>query len=192
MIYFSQAGNFLVDTLGGLYILAVLLRLLFQLVRADFYNPVSQFLVRITNPLVLPLRRVIPAAGGIDWASVVLLIVLQVAKLALLLFINRATANFGGLIVLAFAQLVHLLVYTYLVAILIRVILSWINPYGDNPVSDLLYSLTEPMMQPARRLIPPISGLDLSPIAVLILLQLTLMLIVQPLLDMGQVLAFSP
>lgn len=192
MTYFSQAGNFLIDTIGGLYILAVLLRLLFQLVRADFYNPVSQFLVRITNPLVLPLRRIIPGFAGIDWASVALLIALQVAKLSLLVFINGATANPGGLVVLAFAQLVHLLVYTYLVAILIRVILSWINPYGDNPVSDLLISLTEPLMLPARRLIPPISGLDLSPIAVLILLQLTLMLIVQPLLDVGQVLTFSP
>jgi YggT family protein len=189
MGYFGHAGSFLIDTLIGLYILAVLLRLLFQIVRADFYNPISQFLVRVTNPLVLPLRRVIPGFAGIDWASVILVVVLQLVKLYLLLLIGGIAAHPAGVVVLAFAQLLQLTVYVFLVAILIRVILSWVNPYGDNPVNDLLISVTEPLMRPARQIIPPIGGLDLSPIAVLILLQLTLMLIVQPLMDVGQSLA---
>jgi YggT family protein len=183
--YFSDAAVFLVETVFGIYILMVLLRFLFQLVRADFYNPFSQFLVRLTNPPLLPLRRIIPGLGGIDVASIILLLALQVLKLFLIVLIRGHIANPIGMVVLSLAQLLELTIWVFLVAIFVRIILSWLAPYSDHPVTGLLISLTEPLMRPARRLLPPISGLDLSPIIVLILLQLTLILVVQPLTDLG-------
>lgn len=185
--YLSQAGLYLVQVLFGFYILAVLLRLLLQLARADFYNPFAQFVVALTNPPLLPLRRLLPPAGGIDLASVVLLVGLQVLELYLLTWLQAGRISLGGLVLLAAARLIELAVWVYIIAILIRVVLSWVNPYGmsRHPVGDLLYSLTEPMLAPARRLIPNLGGLDISPIAVFVLLQLTLILIVRPLEDAG-------
>lgn len=185
--YLSQAGLYLIQVLFGFYILAVMLRLLLQLVRADFYNPFAQFLVTLTNPPLLPLRRVIPPAGGIDLASVLLLIGLQVLEVYLLAWLQGGRVSIGGVLLLSVARLIELAVWIYIVAILIRVVLSWVNPYGmsRHPVGDLLYSLTEPMLAPARRLIPSLGGLDISPIAVFVLLQLTLILIVRPLEDAG-------
>ncbi|MFQ5757667.1 MAG: YggT family protein [Acidiferrobacterales bacterium] len=184
---FGQAAVFLIDTLFWLYILAVLLRFLFQLVRADFYNPFSQALVAITNPTLLPLRRMIPGLYGIDFAALVLVLVLQVVKNVLLGLIFGQWYNLLGLIVYSAAELLQMTVYLFIFLIFIRVLLSWVAPYGGhNPVTGLLYSVTEPLMRSARRLIPPLSGLDLSPIAVFILLYLTLILIVTPLLSVGK------
>jgi YggT family protein len=184
---FGQAAVFLIGTLFWLYILAVLLRFLFQLVRADFYNPFSQALVAITNPTLLPLRRMIPDLYGIDFAALVLLLVLQVVKNVLLGLIFGQWYNLLGLIVYSAAELLQMTVYLFIFLIFIRVLLSWVAPYGGhNPVTGLLFSVTEPLMRPARRLIPPLSGLDLSPVAVFILLYLTLILIVTPLLSVGK------
>jgi len=190
MSYLTQSIVYLLQALFGLYILAVLLRFLFQLVRADFYNPISQFLVKVTNPPLRPLRRVIPGLWEIDLASVVLLLALQYLKIYLVLLIIGYHPKFGGLVILAAAELVELTVYIFIVTLFVRVLISWFNPYGGrHPAMNLLYSLTEPMMRPARRLLPPISGMDLSPIIVFLLLGLSLRLIVQPLLDLGQALA---
>lgn len=184
---FGQAAVFLIDTLFWLYILAVLLRFLFQLVRADFYNPFSQALVAITNPTLLPLRRMIPGLYGIDFAALVLVLVLQVVKNVLLGLIFGQSYNLLGLIVYSAAELLQMTVYLFIFLIFIRVLLSWVAPYGGhNPVTGLLFSVTEPLMRPARRLIPPLSGLDLSPVAVFILLYLTLILIVTPLLSVSK------
>ncbi len=188
--YFNQAGVYLVQVLFEFYILAVLLRFLFQLVRADFYNPISQFLVILTNPPLRFLRRVIPGLGGIDLASVVLLLALKMLELYTIGWIKGFTAKPVGLAVVASADLLRLTLYVFIITILARVILSWFSSYGmrRHPATDLMYSLTEPLMRPARRLIPPIGGLDLSPIAVFILLELALILLVQPLTHLGLVL----
>lgn len=180
--FLTQAAAFLIQVAFGFYILTVLLRLLFQLARADFYNPVSQFVVAITNPALKPLRRVIPGLLGIDLASVVLLLLLKLAEfylLSLLGFFGRVAVTPLGLGAAAVLELTKLALYVYLFAILIRVILSWFNPYGarHNPALGLVYSLSEPLLAPARRLIPPVSGMDLSPLAVLVLLQLAVMLL---------------
>lgn len=186
MTYLSQAGLFLVQVIFGFYILLVLLRLLFQLVRANFYNPFSQFVVTLTQPPLKILRRFIPGFFGIDFATVVLLLVVQILEVLLLAWLQGIQPNPAGVVVQAVAELLSLTVWVFLIAIFIRVILSWVNPYGTrHPMGDLLYSLTEPMLAPARRLIPAIGGLDLSPIAVIVLLQLTLILIVNPLRDVG-------
>lgn len=189
--YFGNAGSFLIETLFELYILAVMLRFLLQVVRADFYNPFSQFLVKVTAPPLKPIRKIIPGVGGIDWASIVLMFLLKIAELVLLgLLPKAAIPPMPGLLVIAAAGLLSLLTYVFLFSIFIQVIISWINPGGYNPVIGLLHQLTEPLMRPARRLIPPISGLDLSPMAVIIVLYLILMLIVKPLHDLGVHMAF--
>jgi YggT family protein len=186
MTYFSQAGLYLVQVVFGFYTLLVLLRLLFQLVRADFYNPFSQFIVTLTQPPLKILRRFIPGFFGIDFATVVLLLAIQILQVLFVAWLQGIAPGPAGVLVLASAELIGLTVWVYIISILVRVILSWVNPYGTrHPVADLLYSLTEPMLAPARRLIPAIGGLDLSPIAVLVLLQLTLILIVRPLTDLG-------
>jgi YggT family protein len=184
--YFNQAGLYLIQLVFGFYILLVMLRLLFQLVRASFYNPVSQFIVTLTQPPLQFLRRFIPGLFGVDLAAVVLLLALQMLEIYFITWLQGVSPRVIAVIVLAVAQLIEFAVYVYIFAILIRVVLSWVNPYGTrHPVADLLYSLTEPLLAPARRLIPPIGGLDLSPIAVFVLLQLTLILIVRPVHDFG-------
>lgn len=184
--YVSNATVFLVDTLFGLYILVVLIRFLLQWMRADFHNPVSQFVITVTNPPVRFLRRFIPAFRGLDLASLLLALVLSMLKTWLLFSMIGQPATFQGLLVYSIGELLQLTVYIFIFAILIRVVLSWIAPHqGYNPALRLLYDLTEPIMEPARRLIPPIAALDISPILVFIFLYLTLMLIVQPILDLG-------
>ena len=184
--YLSDAAVFLISTLFNLYIFAVLLRFLMQWVRADFYNPISQFLVKITNPPLRPLRRIIPGLGGIDLASVVLLIALQMLDL---LLINIAVGRMNsaeGLFVTAVAELLSTLITLYFITIFVEVILSWIAAGTYNPVTYLVHQLNAPVMAPARRLIPPIGGIDLSPLVVMIVLQLARILIVSPLLGLGQ------
>lgn len=179
--YLANPAIFLIQTLFGLYILAVMLRLILQLVKADFYNPVSQFLVRATNPPLKLLRRFIPGFGGIDISSIILAWALKAAELGLVILLSGASVNALGPFLWAIPELVELLINIFLFAILIQVILSWINPGAYNPVSALLYSLTDPVMRPARRILPPISGLDLSPMLVMIGLVLLKMLLLPPL-----------
>lgn len=172
--FFTEAGVLVIEVVFGLYILTVLLRFLFQIVRADFYNPISQFLVALTNPLLKPLRRAIPGLFGIDVASLVLLLTLKCLELFLISWLIGHAPELLPLLLAAVVSLVRLTINVYFYAVLLRVILSWFMPYGmrHNPAGDLLASLTEPLMRPARRLIPAVGGLDLSPIIVLIILQL--------------------
>lgn len=191
--YVSNAGQFLLSTLFGLYIVAVMLRFLLQWVRADFYNPVSQFLVKVTNPPLRPLRRLIPGWRGLDLASVVLLLALQALEIVLLTWMDPRALSLpapAGLVVLSLAKLLSLLLSVYFFSILIEVILSWVNPGTYNPAAYLLHQINEPVMRPARSILPPMGGLDLSPIVVLIALQLVRFLVVDPLTDFGFRLAY--
>lgn len=183
--YFSNPLEFLIQTIFGLYILAVMLRFLLQWVKADFYNPVSQFLVKVTNPPLRPLRRFIPGLAGIDLASVVLMLALQMIALTLVFMVRGVSPGIGALLMVSIAELVSLLLNVFLVTIFIQVILSWVSPGQYNPVTSLLYSLNQPLLGPAQRLIPPIGGIDLSPIAVIIGIQLAKMLILPPLYSLA-------
>lgn len=184
--YFGDAATFLIKTLFDLYILIVMLRFLFQVTRADFYNPLSQFVVKATNPPLRPLRRIVPGVAGIDMSSVVLMLLLKVAELWLVLGIGGVSPQVPGLLVLGVAQLLSLAVYVFMVSVFVQVILSWVSPQAYNPVVSLIHSLNQPLIGPARRLIPSLSGIDFSPIAVIIGLQLVLMLVVAPLTDLGR------
>lgn len=185
--YLTNAGTFLISTLFGLYMLAVMLRFLLQCVRANSYNPIAQFLITITNPPLRPLRRILPGYGGIDWPSILLMFALKALEISLLLFLTAERfPQVSGLLVLSFADLMSLLVYVFLFAIIIQVIISWVNPGAHNPATVLLYQLTEPLLAPARRIVPPMSALDFSPLVVLIALQLLIMLLITPLTDIGR------
>ncbi|MCU7851469.1 MAG: YggT family protein [Candidatus Thiodiazotropha sp. (ex Monitilora ramsayi)] len=179
--YLANPMIFLVQTLFGLYILAVLLRFLLQLVHADFFNPISQFLVKATNPPLKILRRFIPGLGGIDLAAVILAWLLKAIELLLVLSISGNAVNLLGPLVWAIPELVELVINIFLFAVLIQVILSWVNPGSYNPATALLYSLTGPVMRPAQKLLPPMGGLDLSPMLVMIGLVLLKMLLLPPL-----------
>ncbi len=161
---------FLIQTLFGFYILAVMLRFLLQWVRADFYNPLVQFLVRITNPPLLPLRRIIPGYRGLDLASVVLAFVLQTVEMLLIILLLGQPVGVGGLLMLAVLELLKLLINIYLWGVIIQAVLSWFNPDPYHPAARVLAQLTAPVLKPARRLLPPISGVDLSPMLVVVAL----------------------
>ena len=183
MSYFGNAGQFLVQTVFGMYILIVMLRFLLQVVRADFYNPVSQFIVKATRPLLNPLRRVVPGLAGIDMSAVVLMLVLKLIEVKLLLSFQGYGGALPGVLLLSIAELASLAIDVFFYAVIIQVVISWVNPGLYNPVTSLLYSLTEPLLAPARRLLPPMGGFDLSPIIVIIALRLGSMLLIAPLSD---------
>ncbi|MDG4552080.1 MAG: YggT family protein [Candidatus Contendobacter sp.] len=164
------ATVFLIQTVFGFYILAVMLRFLLQCVRADFYNPLVQFLVRITNPPLLPLRRIIPGYRGLDLAAVVLAFVLQVVEVLLVALLFGRALGVGGLLLLTVMELLKLLINIYLWGVIIQAVLSWINPDPYHPAARVLAQLTAPLLRPARRLLPPISGVDLSPMLVVVAL----------------------
>ena len=177
----GNAATFLIETQFGVYIFIVMVRLLLQWARADFYNPLSQFIVRATQPVLAPMRTALPSVGGIDLACVVLLVVLQLGELWLVTGLLGHRVAVIALLVLSVAEIVQLAIYVFLFSILIQVIMSWINPGSYNPLIGVLHSLNEPLLGPARRIVPPIGGLDLSPIVVMVALQLVAILVVGPL-----------
>ncbi|MGB5253971.1 MAG: YggT family protein [Sedimenticolaceae bacterium] len=182
--YLTQPAAFLVQVLFGLYAALVVLRFLLQLVRADFYNPLSQFIVRATKPLLNPLRRVIPGVSGMDIAALVLAwLVLTLEQLAILGLAGVGLQPLAAAL-LAIPELISLIINIFLFAILIQVIISWINPGSYNPAISLIHSLTEPMLGSVRRRMPEIGGLDLSPMVVMVGLVVLEMLIVPPLKDL--------
>ena len=167
----SDILAYLLQTVLNLALLAMLLRFLLQLVRADYYNPVSQFLAKVTNPLVLPLRRLIPSVRGLDLSTLLLALLLQMAAIVALLALN----GFGPpgvltLLVWSVLGLVGLLVNVYFFALLAMIILSWVAPGSRHPALLLLFQLTEPVMAPFRRMLPDMGGIDFSPILVFILI----------------------
>lgn len=187
--YFTDPVVFLIDIIFGLYILAVMLRFMLQWVRADFYNPMAQALVRITNPPLKPLRKFIPGLAGIDMASVVLMLVLQIIAITLMSLVSGQSLHPVFLFFYSLSELVSLFIMVFIVGIIIQVIVSWVNPGAYNPALSMVYSLTEPVLRPARRLIPSMGGLDLSPLVATVGLYLIKMLIVPPIRALGVILS---
>lgn len=167
----SDVGSFLVRSIFTLFLMVVLLRVMLQVARADFYNPLSQAIVKITNPLLLPLRKIIPGLGGLDVAGIVLAVVVQILCIILLFAMN----GFGFPPVantLAWAGLgiISLILNIYWVAVLIGIIASFIAAGNNHPLLLLLHQFTEPVLAPFRRILPPIGGIDLSPLLFFLLL----------------------
>jgi YggT family protein len=175
-----DAVVYILDALLSIAVWAFLLRLLMQLVRADFRNPFAGAILALTNPVIMPLRRLLPPLGRFDTASLIALIGVQVAAQAIVLAVAGGVAP--PLALLLRASLIALAINTTYVltgAILITVILSWVAQGGYHPVAALFQSLSRPVLRPFQRLIPPLGGLDLSPIFALILLQALRILIIR-------------
>ena len=169
---------FIVRTLLSLALFVVLARLLLQWARADFRNPIAQAIVRLTNPLILPLRRILPPVGKVDTASVVAVVLVAVIKVGILLALQGYGSPGVHLWVQSVAvELVQALLSTYFYAILLYALLSLIAPGGYSPLQSVLASVCEPVLRPFRRLIPPIAGIDLSPLWAVIAIQAILLLL---------------
>jgi YggT family protein len=189
MGYFANAGQILIEFVFGAAILLVVLRVLLQWVRANFYNPVCQFIYKATNPVLMPLRKVIPAWRNLDVAGVVLAWLGTALKLVLLYATVGQTLGIAGLAVLALAHLLDFVLLVYIVLILMRVVISFVAADSYHPVVPLVIQLTEPVMRPFRRRLPAIGGIDFSPMVVLLVITLARVLIAKPLLDIGLQLA---
>jgi YggT family protein len=178
----QNALTFIARTLVDLYIITFVLRLILQWVRADFSNPLTQFVLKVTNPLVMPLRRMIPPVRGLDTATLLVLLVLEmVVTLGLIKLTCVGNPDVIQLVLLTVLRLAYLILRIYLFIILIYVLLSWISPGGYHPVANLLSTIAEPVLRPFRNLIPSIGGIDLSPLFALIAIQaLTMLLPIGP------------
>lgn len=165
-----EAIHFLINTAFTLYLMVVLLRFWLQLVRADFYNPFSQFIVKATNPLVIPLRRILPSLGKLDTATLLLAYVIATAKLLVLQLLFSGTVQIVPSLILGIFLLLKETLSLIFWVLLIRAIMSWVSQ-GRNPMEYVFQQLTEPFLAPIRRVIPPMGGLDLSVVIALIALK---------------------
>ncbi|AYG10342.1 YggT family protein [Pseudomonas fluorescens] len=185
MIGLNTAAVYVLQTLGSLYLLIVLLRFVLQLVRANFYNPLCQFAVKATQPLLKPLRRVIPSLFGLDMSSLVLAILVQLALMALTLLLTYGTmGNFLQLLVWALIGVTALFLKIFFFALIISVILSWVAPGSHNPGAELVNQICEPALAPFRKILPNLGGLDISPILAFMVLKLLDMLVINNLAAM--------
>lgn len=179
--YMTDPIVFLINTLFTLYISAVLLRFLLQYFGADFYNPISQFLIKITHPPLKILRRFVPAIRKLDTASLVLAFILQMMAYFFIAILKGISVGIAALAMFSMAELVELFLNIFVFAVFVRALLSWINPGDFDAASSILVSLTEPLLNICRKFIPDLGGIDLSPLIVLLLLQLAKMVLLPPL-----------
>jgi YggT family protein len=191
MGYFANAGQILINFAFGALIALLVLRVLLQWVHANFYNPICQFLYKATNPVLIPLRKVIPAWRNVDIAAIVLAWLLTAIKLWLMYALAEQDLGALGLFVMALADLCDFVLMLYFGLILGRVLLSFISVERANPIVPLIFQLTEPVLRPIRKRLPSSGGFDLSPMVAWLALMLARVLIVSPLLDFGMRLAQS-
>jgi len=176
----QSALIFLFKTLTDLYLLTFLLRFILQWVRASYYNPLSQFVLKVTSPLVVPARRVLPSIAGFDVPTLVVLILLQSLTTWLLTLLAGTSPGPTAFALYVLLRLIALTLWFYAMALLVYVLLSWFGGRGANPMGVVLGEIVEPVLRPVRRLLPPIGGLDLSPLLVMLLLQAILMALELP------------
>lgn len=192
MGYFANAGQIIIQFVFGALIALIVLRVLLQWVRANFYNPICQFLYKVTNPVLMPLRKIVPSWRNIDVAGIALAWVVTAIKLVLLYATLGQALGVLGLVVLSLADLIDFVLLLFIVLILVRVVISFVGADSYHPIVPLIMQLTEPLLKPVRRVLPAVSGLDFSPVLVLLALTLARVLIAAPLLDLGTGLALGP
>lgn len=189
---FSNAAIFLIQSIFDLYIFILLLRVVLQWVNTDSHNPLFILVARLTNPPLRPICRMIPSLHGIDFAAILLLLGLEMLKIAFLVWLQvNTTPHFIGLIVLAFAELLNQLINIFFYAVIALTILSWVSPLAHGPLVEILVRVSEPLIKPIRGILPSISGLDFSPLILIVGLKLLTILLVQPLAQIGASLALG-
>lgn len=173
----NQAFAFLIETVFQLYLAALMLRVLLEAMRADYYNPVCQALIKITDPLVRPLSKIIPRVGPVSLAGIAWLYILELALLVILALLGGWALDWPVLLLLGVMRLVRMLLVLYLVLIIVTVILSWVGQGFRHPIVPLVYQLTEPVLAPIRRVLPSLGGFDLSPLVAIIAIQFLIILL---------------
>ncbi len=164
----ASALVFIVNALSSLYLLLLILRFWLPWLRADFRNPLAQGILKLTSPLIIPVRRLVPSVGRLDTATVLVAFVVQYLSLLLILLILGMSASYSAIATTALVKLVLLSVNLFMFAIFIRIVLSWVAPGQYNPAIAIITTLTEPLLAPVRRVIPAMGGFDISPIFVII------------------------
>lgn len=168
---------FIIDTLARLYLLVLLLRFWLPVLRVDFRNPIAQGILRLTSPIVIPVRRIIPPIDRLDTATVLIAFALQYLTVLAILAVSGVTAGFVPIAITSLIDLVSLSLNLFTFAIFIHIILSWIAPGTYNPATAFITMLVQPLLRPFRNRIPSLGGLDLSPLIVIILLQACILLV---------------
>lgn len=178
MSYLQNAGHYLISVLFGIVVVLFLLRVLMQLGRVNYYNPIAQIILKLTNPILMPIGKLIPRWGRLDLAALLIAWLVNTLKYYLITPIQAPAIVAVGLV-----TLLDLGILILMVALFIQVIFSWIAPHQQNPVQVVAQQLCRPILAPLQRVIPPLGGLDLSVLVAMLALQLARMLIIAPLLD---------
>lgn len=173
----NDAFTFLIETVFHLYLVALMLRVLLEAIGADYYNPVCQALITVTDPLVRPLGRILPRMGRISVPGIVLLYIIQIIALVAVGLMSGWALDPLVIALLALLKLVRMLLVLYLVLIIVGVILSWVGQGFRHPIVPLIFQLTEPVLAPIRRMMPALGGLDLSPLIAIIGIQFLIILL---------------
>ena len=179
---FANAGVFLIQTFAGLYFILVMVRFLMQVSRVDYYNPICQGIVKITDPPIKPMKKLIPTIRGVDFATLLIAMLVQLIAITLIMLIKGGWIFHPVYIAWTLVGMFSMIFDIYFFALIIMVIASWVAPYGSHPVLTLVQQLTEPVCEPARRMLPPMGGLDFS--IILVFVAITLIdqfLVVRPL-----------
>ncbi|MBI3171280.1 MAG: YggT family protein [Hydrocarboniphaga effusa] len=176
----SNALFYLVGTLFDIYMWVLILRLILQAVRADFYNPISQLIWQITQPVLRPFQTVLPKWRWLDTAALVLLLAIALIYIQVVGAILGYQLSVGASLQFGLLKLIVLGLNLYTFALFVQAVLSWVGPGVNNPAGNLLWVMNEPLLKPVRRVIPPMSGLDLSPLVVILALQFLNLLIPLP------------
>ncbi len=179
----NDATMFLVTTIFDLYLFILVIRVILAFSGANYYDPITQFVVRCTDFAIKPLRRMIPNVRGIELATVALIITLEFLKYLLISSLGSQSLALPGLLIIALADTIKLFLQTYFYAIIIQAIMTWVQP--GSPTNMLLYRITAPIIRPFQRLVPNVGGVDISPIPAMITLQLLIIVIVNPLMALG-------
>ena len=187
----QNAGLFLINTFFDFVLFLFMIRFLLCWVRADYFNPITRFIVNCTQMLVIPLRRILPTRWNIEFSSLLIIIILAILKYVFLgMFVLGTLNNPGGLLLLAAGEIIKLVCQIFFYAIFLYAIVSLVQQ-GYSPLGRILLQLTAPILKPFQRWIPPVGGFDLSPLPALILLQLIIILLATPLLGLGTGLTFG-
>ena len=177
MSVLNSSAALIFNALGGLYILAILLRFLLQVAKADFYNPVSQTVIRVTDPAVKMFRSFIPGYRGIDFSSLMLALIVEAAAICILILLyGGGIPGIRFIVTWAFAGVIYFIINIYYYAIIASIIMSFVMLFSGSanphPILRLIWQLTEPIMAPVRKVVPPMGGLDFSPIFIFIIIRL--------------------
>ncbi|MBX2869212.1 MAG: YggT family protein [Acidiferrobacterales bacterium] len=172
MPHIQNGASLVIEVLLGLFLLALVLRFLFQLLRVEFRNPLCQAIVKVTNPVLLPLRRFIPGFWGIDMASVVMILLVGAIKFYALTAVAGYQAGPLQSLFFGLTETLNLICWILLIAIIGSVIISWVAPHSHHPAIQILTGISRPVLAPIRRIIPSFGGLDITPIFALLAIQL--------------------